>query len=152
MRILLINADFYKDISGMLQDGAKTTIKQKTNLLQELSGQDEVTIDEFYVSGALEIPPVISYAEKSTKYNYDIYIALGCVIRGETTHYDYVCEESISGLSKLMLEKDVIIGNAIITVENRQQAIARADKSLKNKGGFAVEAAIKLYEAKKKFL
>ena len=93
--------------------------------------------------GALEIPHVISYAEAANA-GFDGYVALGCVIRGETTHYDYVCQESARALMDLATAQQLAIGNGIITVENEDQAWARAKKDKKDKGGFAANAVLKM--------
>jgi 6,7-dimethyl-8-ribityllumazine synthase len=95
----------------------------------------------------LEIPHVISIAEKEAA-GYDGYIALGCVIRGETTHYDYVCTESARALMDLAIGNQLAIGNGIITVENSDQAWARADLNRKNKGGFAAETVLRMISIK----
>jgi len=97
------------------------------------------------VPGALEIPHIISYAEKA-KAGFDGYVALGCVIRGETTHYDYVCEESARALMDLAVDHQLAIGNGIITVENEAQAIARSKPDQKDKGGFAASACLRMIQ------
>jgi 6,7-dimethyl-8-ribityllumazine synthase len=105
-------------------------------------------IDIVTVPGAFEIPGVISYAVACD--NYDGYIALGCVIRGETTHYDYVCGESARGLMDLSVRKQAAIGYGILTVENMKQAKARAKVNKGNKGRDAAEACLKMIELKEK--
>jgi len=92
------------------------------------------------VPGALEIPATIAFAHSGDKH-YDGYIALGCVIRGETTHYETVCNDSSRALQLLGLQ-GLCIGNGILTVENEDQAWARADHRRKDKGGGAAEAAM----------
>ncbi len=82
---------------------------------------------------------------------FDGYVALGCIIRGETSHYDIVCNESARGLTLLSLDYNAPIGNAILTCENRDQAIVRADPEQKNKGRAAAEAAFKMYNMKRDF-
>ena len=131
-KILVIEARFYDDYSDMLLDGALRALQ---------AAKAEIT--KVTVPGALEIPHVISMAE-AAKSGYDGYVALGCVIRGETTHYDYVCEESARAIMDLAVNQQLAIGNGIITVENDAQAKARADKSQKDKGGFAANACIKM--------
>ncbi len=126
-KILIVQARFYEDISDMLLQGAESKLK-------ELGHEYDV----LNLSGALEIPYAISINSKNDKY--DGYVALGCVIRGETSHYDIVTTQSAQGIMKLTIEKELAIGNGIITVENRAQAFARADIDQKDKGGFAVEA------------
>ncbi|MES2677574.1 MAG: 6,7-dimethyl-8-ribityllumazine synthase [Pseudomonadota bacterium] len=137
-KILIVQAPFYQHISAMLLEGAIGEAK-KNNLNYEI-------ID---VLGAFEIPAAIAFASKTNKYQG--FVALGCVIRGETTHYDYVCIESARGLNELGYKNGLAIGYGIITCENEAQAIARADVSQKNKGGFAVLACLKMMEIKNKF-
>ena len=137
MRVLIIEARYYEDISNALLDGAMDALKK-------YQGLEIITIT---VPGALEIPLVISIAEKEAA-GYDGYIALGCVIRGETTHYDYVCTESARALMDLAIGNQLAIGNGIITVENSDQAWARADLNRKNKGGFAAETVLRMIPIK----
>ena len=137
-KILIIEAVFYKDISAMLLEGT-------TKRLDESEYEYEVIT----ISGALEIPAVIAMAENSEKYAG--YIGLGCVIRGETSHYDYVCGESARGLSELGFRNQLAVANGIITTENKEQAIARANINQKNKGGFVANVCLEMIELKKKF-
>ena len=135
--ILIIEARFYIDIADMLVDGAVEALT--------LAG---ATYERIAVPGAFEIPAAISLALKTG--NYDGYVALGCVIRGETTHYDYVCLESARGLNDLALQ-GAAIGYGIITTENDEQAYARADKKRKNKGADAAHACLAMVALKKQF-
>ena len=135
-KILIIQADFYKEISSLLLEGA-------TKKIIDAGYQYEIIT----VLGAFEIPAVISFAKDTNQY--DGYIALGCVIRGETTHYDYVCLESARGLNELAINHKLAIGYGIITVENEEQAIARADIKKKDKGGFAAKACLEMIKIKK---
>ncbi len=137
-KILIIQANFYQNISKMLLEGAIVEL-EKQNYQYDI-------IDIF---GAFEIPATIAFAALSQQYQG--YVALGCVIRGETTHYDYVCLESARGLNDLAFKQGLAIGYGIITCENQQQAVCRADKNQKNKGGFAVKACLKMIEIKKRF-
>ena len=130
MKVLVIEARFYEPISDMLLEGALDAL-----------GAAGAEVFQVTVPGALEIPHVISFAEAAGS-GYDAYVALGCVIRGETTHYDYVCGESARAIMDLAVNQQLSIGNGIITVENEEQALARADKTRKNKGGFAARAAL----------
>ncbi|MGB3457652.1 MAG: 6,7-dimethyl-8-ribityllumazine synthase [Litorimonas sp.] len=130
MKVLVIEARFYEQISDMLLDGAMSAL--------DAAGADVTTLT---VPGALEIPHVIAMADEAGA-GYDAYVALGCVIRGETTHYDYVCQESARAIMDLAVDRHLAIGNGIITVENEAQAIARGDKTQKDKGGFAARAAM----------
>ncbi|WP_034386960.1 6,7-dimethyl-8-ribityllumazine synthase [Hellea balneolensis] len=132
MKMLVIEARFYDKISDALLEGA-------LGALQEA----KVEITKVTVPGALEIPHVISMAEAANA-GFDGYVALGCVIRGETTHYDYVCQESARAIMDLAVNQQLAIGNGIITVENEDQAWARASKDKKDKGGFAANAALKM--------
>lgn len=129
--ILIVQARFYDDVADHLLAGASAAL-QAAN----------ATFDVVEVPGALEIPPAIGFGLESGKY--DGFVALGCVIRGETTHYDYVCGESARGLMDLGLHFGAAVGNGILTVENREQALVRADIKQKNKGASAVEAALAL--------
>ncbi len=140
---LIIEARFYKDIADELVAGATATL--------EAAG---ATFDRVSVPGAFEIPGVIHLALDGMAAGgtaYDGFIALGCVIRGETSHYDYVCGESARGLMDLALDDSAAIGYGILTVENRDQAWARARVSEKNKGRDAAEAALAMAALKRRF-
>jgi 6,7-dimethyl-8-ribityllumazine synthase len=100
------------------------------------------------VPGALEVPSAIAMAERLAEF--DGYVALGCVIRGETTHYDTVCNDSSRAISLLGLQ-GACIGNGILTVENRAQAEVRADPAGQNKGGGAAAAALHLVALSRKW-
>ena len=111
-------------------------------------GVEDDRIDVVWVPGAFEIPVV---AKRMAENNsYDAVICLGCVIRGETTHYDYVCLESARGLNELAMRDKLAIGYGIITVENEDQAIKRADPKQKDKGGFAANACLEMIKIRKK--
>lgn len=133
MKLLLVVADFYQDIADMLTKGAISAC------IEAKADYEIIT-----VAGALEIP--IAIAIKSQNNFYDGYVALGCVIRGETSHYDTVCNESARGIMELGIKQYLAIANGIITVENKEQALARADMSQKNKGGGAVNACLGLIQ------
>jgi 6,7-dimethyl-8-ribityllumazine synthase len=130
VRLLIVVAPYYKDIADNLVAGARATAA---------ACGAEVELVE--VPGALEVPTAIAMAERLAKY--DGYVALGCVIRGETTHYDTVCNDSSRAISLLGLQ-GAAIGNGILTVENRAQAEVRADPAGQNKGGGAAAAALHL--------
>ena len=132
MKILVIEARYYTAISDALLEGALDVLQVA-----------KADITKVVVPGALEIPHVISMAE-AAKSGFDGYVALGCVIRGETTHYDYVCGESARAIMDLAVNQQLAIGNGIITVENEDQAWARAKKDKKDKGGFAANATLKM--------
>ncbi|AZL15931.1 6,7-dimethyl-8-ribityllumazine synthase [Rickettsiales endosymbiont of Stachyamoeba lipophora] len=138
--LLLVNANFYDHISSMLITGA----------VKEIEKHQDLNYDILNVSGALEIPSVINMSLHGQR-KYDGYIALGCVIRGETTHYDMVCEFSFKGLSDLAIKHNLAIGYGLLTVENEAQALVRADINQKNKGGFAVNACLELIKLKEYF-
>ena len=137
-KVLVVVARFYNDIADELLEGAVIELEK-----------NKVNYEVVEVPGAFEIPAAIKFAIGGKKYAG--FVALGCVIRGETTHYDYVCQESARGLQHLALEFSAAIGNGIITVENREQAMARALKSKKNKGGGAALACITMMKLKKRF-
>lgn len=130
VKLLVVVAPFYREIADMLVAGAMTEI--------EACG---ATAEVIEVPGALEIPTAIAIA--AAQSNFDGYVALGCVIRGETTHYETVCNDSSRGLTLLGLE-GLCIGNGILTVENEDQAVARADPGQMNKGAGAAAAALHL--------
>ena len=136
-KILVIEARFYEAISDALLEGALAKLKAAN-----------ASVVKVTVPGALEIPHVISFAEGAGA-GYDGYVALGCVIRGETTHYDYVCQESARGLMDLAMDKQLCIGNGIITVEDENQAWARAKMDKKDKGGFAADACMQMIRIKR---
>jgi len=138
--ILIVEAKFYADLADELAAGAIEAIEAA-----------DCTWDRYDVPGALEIPAAIKFAAEGSKIHFDGFVALGCVIRGETTHYDYVCGESARGLMDLALNDNLAIGNGILTVEDWDQAWARAKRSEKNKGGGAAAAALAMVGLKKSF-
>jgi 6,7-dimethyl-8-ribityllumazine synthase len=139
--ILLVVGDFYAHIAEELIAGAVETL--------EAQGATHALIR---VPGAFEIPAVIAHADRAasrpTGRRYDGFVALGCVIRGETSHYDYVCGESARALMELSLQ-GLPIGYGILTVENEAQALARASRQHKNKGKDAVEACLAMLGVKR---
>ena len=138
MKVLIVEAPYYEDISTELYAGAVDEIQRQGAECERLT-----------VPGALEIPGAIRLAADAGVA--DAFVALGCVIRGETSHYDYVCSESARGLMELTLKDRLAVGNGILTVENRDQAWARASREQKNKGRDAANAAITLAGLKQKF-
>jgi 6,7-dimethyl-8-ribityllumazine synthase len=130
VKLLIVVAPYYKDIADQLVAGARAEI--------EACGGTHETIE---VPGALEVPTAIGIAERMA--HFDGYVALGCVIRGETTHYDTVCNDSSRGITLLGLQ-GLCIGNGILTVENHEQARVRAEAAGQNKGGGAAAAALHL--------
>ena len=130
-KICIVASKYYEDIINMLIDGANEAIsnhkkKFKANII--------------YVPGVFEIPHVISKNMKK----FDAFIALGCVIKGETPHFDFISKSSIDAIMRLSIESKKPIGNGILTCFNKDQAIERADKSNKNKGKEAAHAVIEL--------
>lgn len=143
--ILIVEARFYEDLLDALLAGA-------TRALQKAGATFEVVT----VPGALEIPGAIKFAHTAAQQGklskrFDGYVALGCVIRGETTHYDTVCEESARGLMDLAIHHDLAIGNGILTVEDDDQAWARAKPDDKDKGGGAAEACLAMVALKRRW-
>jgi len=136
-RILIVRAPYYADIAAQLLRGAQAEIAAAG-----------ATHDLLDVPGALELPPAIRQADRSG--DFDGFVALGCVIRGETTHYDTVCNDSSRGLMQLGLA-GFCIGNGILTVENHAQAAVRADPAGQDKGGGAAAAALHLVAAARRF-
>jgi 6,7-dimethyl-8-ribityllumazine synthase len=127
-RVLIVEARYYDHISDMLLAGALARLSK--------AGAE---VDRVVVPGALEIPPAIAIAHSGQ--GFDAYVALGCVIRGETTHYELVSGESCRGLMELGTRAGIPIGNGILTVENEAQALVRADPAALDKGGDAALAA-----------
>lgn len=136
MRILLVEARFYPHISEALFEGAAQAL-----------ATTEATYDRLEVPGALEIPGAIRFAAD----HYDGFVALGCVIRGETYHFEIVAQESARGLMDLILNEGLCIGNGILTVETEDQAMVRAKHDGLNKGGDAVRACLALIDTKMRF-
>lgn len=143
---MIVTSPYYEDISTYLMEGAKAYLDEK-----------RVTYEIFEVPGALEIPLAIKFglmreeSRDSSTRKFDGFIALGCVIRGETSHYDIVCNESARGLSQLSLDYNVPVGNGILTCDEAGQAVVRADPQQKNKGRDAADAAYKLFKIKRDF-
>lgn len=133
-RVLVIEARFYDHISDYLLKGV-------TGALEE----EGVEYDVLTVPGAFEIPAALKF---SLNKGYDAFVVAGCVIRGETSHYDLVCNESARGVFDLVLEHGLALGNAILTVENEEQALARAMPDRKNKGADAAKAALRMLAIK----
>jgi 6,7-dimethyl-8-ribityllumazine synthase len=136
-KLLIVRAPYYFDIVDNLTRGAQAEI--------EAAGGTWDLID---VPGALEVPSAIAMAERMQ--DYDGFVALGCVIRGETTHYDTVCNDSSRAITLLGLQ-GLCIGNGILTVENRPQAEVRADPAQQNKGAGAAAAALHLIALARKW-
>ena len=137
VKLLVVVAPYYKDIADHLVAGARA---------KAAACGAEVEVVE--VPGALEVPTAIAMAERQAKF--DGYVALGCVIRGETTHYDTVCNDSSRAISLLGLQ-GACIGNGILTVETYEQAAVRADPAGQDKGGGAAAAALHLIALSRKW-
>ena len=135
--VLIVEARFYEGISEALLAGARAV----------LDGAG-ATYDRAGVPGALEIPGAIAIARETNRY--DGYVALGCVIRGETRHFDIVARESARAIMDLTL-KGLAIGNGIVTVENEEQAWERAKPERQDKGGAAAAACLAMIELKRRF-
>lgn len=134
--LLVVDAPYYTEISESLMEGVKAEF-------------DAVGASHDYITvpGVLEIPAAVAMAIDSSK-NYDGYVTIGCVIRGETTHYEIVSNESARALMDLTVQHRLALGNGIQTVENEEQAWARAKVSDKNKGGGAAKAALSMIALK----
>jgi 6,7-dimethyl-8-ribityllumazine synthase len=116
---------------------------------EAVAAEAGATLDRIFVPGAFEIPAAIAHAARSKRY--DGFVALGCVVRGETSHYDYVCGESARGLMDLSTREGIAIGYGILTVENLEQAEVRADPARGDKGGEATKAALAMITIKRRF-
>ena len=136
-KFLIVEARFYDHLNDMLVAGARAAIKAAGHK------SDVIT-----VPGALEIPAAIALADQGGEY--DGYVAIGVVIRGETYHFEIVAGESARGIMALSMD-GLAIGNGILTVENEQQALVRADPEQKDKGGEAAKAALALLALREKF-
>lgn len=128
MKILIIEGRFYQDVADELLQGARGALESR-----------DIAYDVITLPGALEIPPAIAMQ----KDKYDGFVALGCVVRGETYHFEIVANESARGIMDLGMQ-GIAIGNGILTVENKKQALERAA----DKGAGAVDACLKLLEIK----
>jgi 6,7-dimethyl-8-ribityllumazine synthase len=135
--ILIAEARFYPHLNDMLLEGARSAIDAK--------GHKHETVT---VPGALELPAAISLMAKSGRFC--AFVALGVVIRGETFHFEIVAQESARALMDLTID-GFAIGNGILTVENEEQALVRADPKQGDKGGDAARAALALYELRERF-
>ena len=138
--ILLVEAPYYAHIAADLRRGAERAL--------DLAG---ATHERVSVPGAFEIPAAIAAAARAA-LRFDGFVALGCVIRGETTHYDHICAESARGLQDLAVRDGLAIGYGILTVENEAQALVRASPEGRDKGGEAVRACLALVALKRRFL
>ena len=143
-RILVVEARYYDDVADMLLRGARRVLKDAG-----------ATFDVVTVPGALEIPTAIMIAlhgAMAREQPYDGVVALGCVIRGETSHYDIVAGESARGLMDIAIARDLPTGNGILTVDTDAQARARARPGGEDKGGGAARAALTLVRLKRRLV
>ena len=136
--ILLVEAPYYSHIAAELRRGAERALAAAGATFERIS-----------VPGAFEIPVAIAITSRANQH-FDGFVALGCVIRGETTHYDHICAESARGLQDLAVRDGVAIGYGILTVENEAQALARASPEGRDKGGEAVRACLAIVELKRR--
>jgi 6,7-dimethyl-8-ribityllumazine synthase len=139
-RFLIVEARYYEDIAAMLLEGAKTAFA-KAGASFDLVG----------VPGALEIPLALAIAldhAAALKRPFDGAVALGCVIRGETHHFEIVANESARALTQLALARKLAFGNGVLTVENEAQALTRANPQQGDKGGDAARAALSIHRLK----
>ena len=136
-KVLIVEARFYDHLNDLLLEGARVAIEE--------GGHKHDTIT---VPGALEVPGAIAMAAESGRY--DAFVALGVVIRGETYHFEIVSNESARGLMALSMDS-LAIGNGILTVENEAQALTRARRTEKDKGGEAAKAALQMLALRERF-
>jgi len=136
--ILIAEARFYPELTDMLADAAIAVLDKAGASYERIA-----------LPGCFELPTAIAIASRTK--DYDGYIALGCVIRGETSHYDHVCNEVARGLNHLSTRKRLALGFGIVTAENKAQALARADGRKRDVGGNAARACLSLLEWKKRF-
>ena len=136
--VLIVEARFYPDVADEMARGAIAAL--------EAAG---ATHERLPVPGAFEVAAAIRFAVECGRY--DGYVALGCVIRGETSHYEYICAESARGLGEMALAHLAAIGYGILTCENREQARDRAAVDGKNRGRAAAEACLAMIDVKRRF-
>lgn len=137
-RLLMVISPYYKGVADMMQRGAEA-----------VAAESKATLDRVFVPGAFEIPAAIAQASKTGLW--DGYLALGCVVRGETSHYDYVCGESARGLMDLSVRDGLAIGYGILTVNTLAQAEERADPRRGDKGGESARAALAMIALRRHF-
>jgi 6,7-dimethyl-8-ribityllumazine synthase len=143
MKVLIIESRFYEEISDNLVKGA----------VRELTAVG-AGYKRIIVPGILEIPAAVRFAirameMRATDERYSGYIALGCAIQGETDHYEHVCREAFSGLQRLALDYSLALGNGILTVRNKAQAMERCLPERRNFGGQAARACLRMLDIKK---
>lgn len=142
---MIVEAPYYEDIAAELARGAIAALEDHG-----------ASYERVQVPGAFEIPAAIAFAIRALDFyagrrRFDGFVALGCVIRGETSHYDYVCTESARALQDLACRFSLAIGYGIVTVNNREQAMERAAVDRRNKGGEAARACLQMLDVKRQF-
>jgi 6,7-dimethyl-8-ribityllumazine synthase len=140
--ILIVEARYHEALADALLEGAKAALDEAG-----------ATYDVVTVPGALEIPAVVAFALDGAEEggrNYDGFVALGVIIRGDTYHFDIVANESSRALMDLAVEESLAIGNGILTTENEEQAWVRARRSEGDKGGFAARTALTMIALKER--
>ena len=131
MKVCIVVSNFYPKISKLLIDGAVSKLEK--NKISNFK--------IFTVPGTFEIPVMVS----NLIHKYDAFIALGCVIKGQTSHFHYLCSAVINALTNLSIQSKKPIGNGILTCNNKKQAVRRADQNKNDKGGDAAEAVISVF-------
>jgi 6,7-dimethyl-8-ribityllumazine synthase len=137
-RLLMVISPYYRSVADMMQRGAEA-----------VAAEAGATLDRVFVPGTFEVPAAIALAAKSGAY--DGFLALGCVVRGETSHYDYVCGESARALMDLSVRDGLAIGYGILTVNTLEQAEIRADPARGDKGGESARAALAMIALARRF-
>ena len=139
IKVLIVLADFYKDISNNLLSGSSEFFKR-----------EKVSFDIIRVPGALEIAQTIKFFYETKEIKYDGFLALGCVIKGDTYHFEVVANESARALSNLSIQFSIPIANGILTTYNKSQAIKRSESDMLNKGKESALACLSLIKIKQK--
>ena len=142
--IMIVESPYYKEIASRMLESVLIELKEYG-----------ATYERFEVPGSFELPGAIRLAIEGSnitnnRTSFDGYIALGCVIRGETSHYDYVCGESARGLNDLVLKYGIALGYGVLTTENKEQALARASRGQHDRGGAAARACLAMIDLKRK--
>jgi 6,7-dimethyl-8-ribityllumazine synthase len=129
--VLVVRAPYYAEVVDGLRDGA-------LRILEEAGAG----VDVLDVAGALELAAAVAFAAKGARRRYDAYVALGCVVKGQTDHYDHVCREAMAGLTRVALDGPLCLGNGLLTVHTAGQALERSRRDGHNKGAEAAAAAL----------
>ncbi|MEC7488577.1 MAG: 6,7-dimethyl-8-ribityllumazine synthase [Pseudomonadota bacterium] len=142
--IMIVESPYYEEIANLMLESVLIELKEYG-----------ATYERFEVPGSFELPGAIRIAIEgltipTNRKSFDGYIALGCVIRGETSHYDYVCGESARGLNDLVLKYGIALGYGVLTTENKEQALARASRGQHDRGGAAARACLAMIDLKRK--